>query len=293
MSKILVTGATGQQGGSVVTALLKGGHSVRATTRNPKSDRALALKSRGVEVVKGDFNDRPSLEGALKAVDAAFLMSTSFEAGTDAETSQGLAFVEAARSAGLSHLVYSSVSDADRNTGIPHFDSKYLVEKRIVESGIPHTIIAPAFFYDNMMAPFVLPGLQNGVFAQALAAETKLQSVSVKNIGEFGALVLSRKADFLGKRVNIAGDSLTGPEYARAIGKAGGREIGYTAVPVEQVRQMSEDMALMYEWFEKVGYSADIEGLRRDYPQVRWERFGDWAARQDWSVLEAAGKAAS
>ena len=290
---ILVTGATGQQGGSIVNALLDAGHKVRALTRNPNSGRAAALQDRDVEVVQGDFTDRTSLENALSGVDGAFLVGTPFEAGPQAETQQGLSFVEVAHSVGLPHLVYSSVGDADRNTGIPHFDSKYLVERRIVELGLPYTIIAPVFFADNMMSQFVLPGLKNGVFAQALPAGAALQCVSVKNIGEFGALAFSRRADFFGKRINIASDSLTGPEFAQTIGRASGRKIGYNEVPIEQVRQMSEDMALMYEWFERVGYSVDIEGLRRGYPEVKWERFNEWAARQDWSVLDVAEQAVS
>jgi uncharacterized protein YbjT (DUF2867 family) len=287
MSKILVTGATGQQGGSVVDALLKTEHSVRAFTRNTHSDKARALQARGVELAQGDFTDRGSLEKALNGVDGAFLMGTMFEAGVEAETQQGIAFVEAANAVGLAHLVYTSVGDADRNTGIPHFDSKYLVEKRIVELGVPHTIIAPVYFHDNMMSPFALPGLQNGTFAAAISPQTKLQGVSVKNIGEFAALVLTNRDRFLGKRINIAGDSLTGPELAKAVAEASGREIGFYQVPIDQVRQMSEDMAVMYEWFDRVGYSVDIEALRRDYPEVKWERFSDWAARQDWSILDA------
>ena len=292
MSRILVTGATGQQGGSVVNALLDAGHEVRALTRNAQSDKAQALEGRGVELAQGDFTDRSSLEKALTGVVGAFLVGTPFEEGVGAETQQGVAFVETAHAVGVSHLVYSSVGDADRNTGIPHFDSKYLVEKRIGELGIPHTIIAPVYFHDNMLSPFALPGLQKGVFAAALSPETALQGVSVRNIGEFGALVFSRREEFLGKRINIAGDSLTGPEHAKAVGEASGREIGFASVPIEQVRQMSEDFALMYEWFDRVGYSVDIEALRRDYPEVKWERFSDWAVRQDWSVLHAAKEAA-
>lgn len=292
MSKILVTGATGQQGGSVVKALVAAGHSVRGMTRDTGSDGARALSKQGVEVVKGDFSNSGSLKAALTGVDGAFLMSTPFEAGPEVETKQGIAFVEAAKATGLRHLVYTSVGAADKKTGIPHFESKYAVEKRIVESGIPYTIIAPVNFYDNMMAPFVLPGLQNGVFAQALPERTALQMVSVRNIGQFGALVFARLDDFANKRIDLAGDSLTGKAVADAIGEASGRDIGYVEVPLDQVRQMSEDMALMYQWFEKVGYSVDIDGLRRDYPEVKWERFKDWARRQDWSVLKASAKTA-
>ena len=291
--KILVTGATGQQGGSIVDALLDAGHEVRGLTRDSQSDRARVLEDRGVEIAQGDFTDRASLEKALTGVDGAFLMSTPFEGGVEVETQQGIAFVEAAHTVGVPHLVYTSVSDADRDTGIPHFDSKYLVEKRIVELGIPYTIIAPAYFHDNMLAPFVLPGLQKGAFAAALAPETTLQGVSVRNIGEFGALVFARREDFLGKRINIAGDSLTGLQHAEAVSEASGQEIGFFSVPIDQVRQMSEDMALKYEWFDRVGSSAEIEELHRNYPEVKWERFSDWAARQDWSVLDVAAKAVS
>ncbi|MCK5248458.1 MAG: NmrA/HSCARG family protein [Spirochaetaceae bacterium] len=292
MSKILVAGATGQQGGSIVDALLDGGHEVRGLTRNTQSDRARALEGRGVELVQGDFTDRSSLEKALTGVDGAFLMSTPFEGGVEVETRQGITFVEAAHAVGVPHLVYTSVGDADQKTGVPHFVSKYLVEKRIVELGIPHTIIAPVYFHDNMLSPFVLPGLQTGVFAAAISPETRLQGVSVRNIGEFGALVFTRREAFLGKRINIAGDSLTGLEHAEAVAGASGREIGFFQVPIDEVRGMSEDMALMYEWFDGVGYSVDIEALRRDYPEVKWERFSQWASRQDWSVLESAGKTA-
>jgi uncharacterized protein YbjT (DUF2867 family) len=261
-------------------------------TRDTGSDGARALSKQGVEVVKGDFSNPGSLKAALTGVDGAFLMSTPFEAGPEVETKQGIAFVDAAKASGLRHLVYTSVGAADKKTGIPHFESKYAVEKRIVESGIPYTIIAPVYFYDNMMAPFVLPGLQNGVLAQALPERTALQMVSVRNIGQFGALVFARLDDFASKRIDLAGDSLTGKAVANAIGEASGRDIGYVEVPLDQVRQMSEDMALMYQWFEKVGYSVDIDGLRRDYPEVKWERFKDWARRQDWSVLKASAKTA-
>ena len=170
MSKILVTGATGQQGGSVVKSLLEAGHTVRAMTRTPHGDRAKALFAAGVEIVQGDFGDSASLEEAMTGVDGVFLMGTPFEAGIDAEIEQGIRFVEAAHKVAVGHLVYTSVGDADRNTGIPHFDSKYLVEKRIIELGIPYTILAPVFFYDNMMAPFVLPGMDRPLSLPTLGA---------------------------------------------------------------------------------------------------------------------------
>lgn len=284
--RILVTGATGQQGGAVVDALLNGGYDVSAMTRNPDSEKVKALAARGVDIVTGDMDDRESLTEAFRGFDSVFLMGTPYEAGVERETAQGFNAVDAAREAGISHLVYTSVADADRNTGVPHFDSKQRVEDHLKESGVPYTIIAPAYFFDNALSPFSLPGLQDGAFALAMPADRSLQGVSVKNIGELAALAFEIPDRFFGKRINLAGDDLNGSGYAEAISSASGRSIGYFEVPMEQIREMSEDWALMYEWFISTGYSADIEGLKSEYPEVAWESFSEWAGRQDWSVLD-------
>ena len=283
----LISGATGQQGGTVARVLLSKGHKVRGLTRNTQSDAARALASLGAEVVRADFDDAASLDAALDGMDAFYLMSTPFEGGVDLETSQGVAGAEAAKRAGVDHLVFSSVADANRKTGVPHFDSKYTVEERIANLGIPYTIVAPVYFYQNMLAPYVLPGLQQGVFAQALPESRKLQMISVTSIGEFTAHVLENRDAFLNRRINIAGDELDGTQITAVISKASGRELAYQAVPVEAVRQTSEDMALMYDWFDHVGYSADISALRKAYPDINWETFEQWASNQDWSLLSA------
>jgi len=285
-NRILVIGATGQQGGAVVEALLQGDFDVNALTRNPDSDRARELAARGVGLIRGDMDERDALAEAFRGFDGLFLMSTPFEAGMERETAQGINAVDAASAAGIGHLVFTSVADADRSTGIPHFDSKQRIEEQLKASGVPYTILAPAYFYENMMAPFVLPGLQDGVFAMAMPADHPLQMVSVRNIGELAALAFGDPDRFLGRRINLAGDDLNGAGYAAALGAASGRTIGYFAVPIDQVREMSEDMALMYEWFVADGYDVDIAGLTREYPEVAWESFQEWAGRQDWSVLD-------
>ena len=286
--RILVTGATGQQGGSVLSALEGKGHELFALTRNGSSAKAQELSDRGISVLVGNFHDSQSLIDAFSKVDSVFIVGTPFEAGADGEAKHGINAVDAAKSAEIKHLVYSSVADADKETGIPHFDSKFKVEQHLRDSGVPFTIIAPAFFYENMTAPFSLPNLQNGVYAHAMPSDVKLQMISAKNIGEFAALTMENSGRFKGKRINIAGDELTGSEIGIAIGKASSRDIGFFEVPIEKVRETSEDMALMYEWFVRVGYSVEIEGLRREYPDVRWETFIQWARRQDWSVLNPA-----
>ncbi|MAG37179.1 MAG: nucleoside-diphosphate sugar epimerase [Dehalococcoidia bacterium] len=284
----LVTGATGQQGGAVARALLTRGHRVSALTRNPDSPAARALQQLGAHLVAGSFDEPASLANAAEGADAVFAVSTFFEGGLEAETRQGIAIADAAKAAGVQHLVYNSVANADQNTSIPHFDSKYRVEQHIQAIGVPHTIIGPVYFFDNMYGPFVLPGLQQGTLEQALPADRALQGVAVADIGAFAALVLEHRDEFLGRRVDIGSEELTGREYATAIARASGLPISYSEVPLAQIRAMNQDAATMMEWLNRVGYSADIAGLRHDYPEVGWHTFAQWAEVQDWSVLDRA-----
>jgi len=283
--KVLVTGATGQQGGALARLLLQRGHTVRALVRDPQSEKARALAVAGAEPVKGEFNDPTSLHKAAAGIDAVFAMSTPFQSGTEAEARQGVAIAEAARKAGVGHLVYNSVSDADAGTGIPHFESKARVERHIRSLDVPFTIVAPVYFFENLRSPFSLPGLKQGALAMSLPENRRLQGIALANIASFDALVLERREEFLGRRVNIASDELAVGQMARALAEASGRKIGYMRTPREQLRAISEDFAKMEEWFEKTGYSADVEGLRRSYPTVGWQRFAEWARAQDWSVL--------
>ena len=167
---VLVTGATGQQGGAVARALLSRGHRVKALTRNADSDAARRLASAGADVVAGDLGDAASVLKAASDVDTMFLMGNSYEAGMEAETRQGIIAADAAKAAGVVHLIYSSVADADKNTGIPHFESKYLVEKHVVGLGIPYTISAPVAFMENIVAPWSIGALRQGTHAFAMPA---------------------------------------------------------------------------------------------------------------------------
>jgi uncharacterized protein YbjT (DUF2867 family) len=288
---ILVTGATGQQGGALARELLNKEHEVRALTRRPGSVGAKELERLGARIVQGDYEDRGSLEKAVQGVDAVFAVATPYEAGPDAEERQGKNLMEVVADAGVSHLVYSSVADADRNTGIPHFDNKWRIEQHIQELGIPCTVVAPVWFFENYFSPWLLPGLQKGALAQPMPPDRELQGIALENIAQFTALVLENRDRFVGKRFNIASDELAVKQYAEVISRASGRTIEYVEVPMEKVREMSEDMALMYEWFNQVGYSVDIDALRREYPSVNWLRFEEWAGRQNWGVLREAASA--
>jgi uncharacterized protein YbjT (DUF2867 family) len=281
--KVLVTGASGKQGGHLARELLARGHSVRALTRKPESPAAAALTKSGVTIVRGDFDDQASLDLAARGVDTVFAMSTPFEGGEKKETREGINMVRAAATAGVTHLVYSSVAGADRATGVPHFDSKFEVEKEIRRSGVPFTIVAPVFFMENFIEPWMAAGIAKGSIAMALPATRRLQQIAVDDIARFTTLVIERRERFFGKRVDIASDELTGSAVAATISEVSGRRVEYTAVPVDAVRQQNEDVARMFEWFERVGYDADVVGLRSLYPEVQWHRFSDWARDHSWT----------
>ncbi|MHA1559106.1 MAG: NmrA/HSCARG family protein, partial [Alphaproteobacteria bacterium] len=263
-----------------VRALRERGHDVIALTRNASSDRAAALTARGATVVAGDFTDPHALVRAAQGVDTVFIMSTPFEAGTDAETEQGVAAINAAKTAGVGHVVFSSVADANKNTGIPHFESKFKIEQHLSASGLPFTIMAPVYFMDNILGPW--GGLSADKLTAALPAGRKLQHIAASNIGDFAASLIERRDSVFGKRFDIAGDELALDTVAAILTKIAGRDIGYEGFPADALRTQSEDLALMYEWFDRVGYSADIEALRTNFPEVKWLRYEDWATLQDW-----------
>ncbi|MCH6580415.1 MAG: NmrA/HSCARG family protein [Nitrospinae bacterium] len=283
---VLVMGATGSQGGAVVRNLLPKGHRIRTLTRNPDSPKAKQLADQGVEVLKGDFTDSDSLVKAATGMDTVFAMTTPYEAGVEAETKQGIALADAVKQAGVGHLVFTSVASADRSTGIPHFDSKYKVEQHIASLKIPYTIVAPVFFTENWFAPWFLPSIQEGTLKFAMPADRPLQQVSVDSIGAFAAAMIERREKVFGKRFDIAGDELTGKETVAVISKASGRDIGYEGFDPEFMRADNPDFAEMFSWFNKVGYSADIKNLHKEFPEVQWQNLDQWARQQDWSVLK-------
>jgi uncharacterized protein YbjT (DUF2867 family) len=285
-SRVLVTGATGKQGGSVARALLARGHRIRALTRNAASRGARALAELGAELAVGDFTNRASLDRALDGVDAAFAMATPFEAGLDAETRQGVTLADAAKTAGV-FLLYSSVGSADRQTGIPHFDSKYVVERHIQDIGVAYAILAPVFFMENATT-FGREQLAQGVYALAMPGDRTLAQIAVADVGACAAAVLEDRQRYVGQRFDIAGDDLTGHDAAEILTRVSGRPFTYVEVPKDMVRaRMGDDIVLMYEWFERVGYAIDRTALRAAFPTVRWHSFEDWAREQPWREILA------
>src|SRR5258705_4578706 len=146
---VVVTGATGNQGGAVVKSLLERGHAVRAVTRNADSAKARDLANAGVTLVRASLEDTAALTKALEGATSLFAMTTPFGAGTQAETQQGISAADRAKVAGV-HLVFTSVGSANRQTGVPHFESKYAVEEHIARIGVRATVLAPVYFMENL-----------------------------------------------------------------------------------------------------------------------------------------------
>jgi uncharacterized protein YbjT (DUF2867 family) len=262
---VLITGATGKQGGATVRHLAgRGGLKLRALTRKPDSDAAQKLAAQGVEVVAGDLDDAPSLSRALAGVWGVFAVQNTWEAGVEKEEEQGKRIAKLARDAGVKHFVYSSVGSAHKQTGIPHFDNKFRVEQTVKQLGFPsHVILRPVFFMENLPSPWFLNGDK---LVTALKPETKLQMVAVDDIGKFGAKAFAEADQLAGAEIDIAGDAVTMPEAAAAVTALLGKTVTYQQIPIDAVRQQAgDDMAKMLEWFDAVGYSADIPGL-----EARW-----------------------
>src|SRR5579862_5313606 len=204
---VVVTGSTGKQGGAVARGLLGRGHKVRAVTRDPNSSQAKSLANAGATLVAASLEDTAAITRALEGATSLFAMTTPFGGGTDAETRQGIAAADAAKAAGV-HLVFTSVGSANRQTGVPHFDSKFEVEKHIAKVGVRATILAPVAFMENLY--FAKEQLAQGIYASALPPTRALAQVAVADIGAVAVRVLEEPARFTGKRFDLAGDELTG-----------------------------------------------------------------------------------
>ncbi len=193
-------------------------------------------------------------------------MSTPFEAGMEAEVKQGLHMADAAKKAGVEHYVYSSVASADRRTGISHFESKWTIEQHIRESGLPATILRPAFFMQNINAPWMHASILQGTLTLPLRPATKLQMAAVQDLAEFVAAAFLRPEEFIGRTIELAGDELTMPEMADDLSRAMGRPIAFRQLPDNEAEKTyGPDMAVMFRWFNDVGYAVDIPALRQRY----------------------------
>jgi uncharacterized protein YbjT (DUF2867 family) len=274
---ILVTGATGKQGGHVARELLAKGQRVRAMTRHTDSAAAKELAELGAQVVFGDYDNPASLPKALEGAWGTYAVQKTWEAGVEREEVQGKVFADAAKKAGVQHYVYSSVGSAQHNTGIPHFDNKWRIEERVRALGFPSwTILRPVFFMENLLSADNTSAIAAGTFPLGIRPTTPLQLLALDDLGKYGLLALEQPERFNGKAIDIASDSVTPTQIAEVLTKVTGHPVKHFQVPIAEVRKFSEDLALMLEWFDTVGYSADIPGNAKEYA-VKPTSFETWA----------------
>ncbi len=272
---ILVTGATGNQGGAAIRHLLKDGWKLRAITRDDTKPAAEELRKLGVEVVKGDLNDVASLEKALEGVYGVFSVQNFWEHGYEGELKQGMNLIDAAKKSGVEHFLMTSVGGAERNTGLPHFDVKAVLEKHLKDTGMNYTILRPVFFMENFNAWFK-PTEENGVLklVMAMKNDTKLQMVAVDDIGEFTRIIFAEPDKYNKKEIELAGDEISMPEVASIYGKLFGKSAEFSELPVDVLRANSKEMADMFQWFMDKGYEANISELKAIHPKLK--SFEQW-----------------
>ena len=281
---VLVTGATGRQGGAVVRHMLAKGWKLRALTRNSSSHAAQELARQGVEVVQGDLEDVASLERASRSVYGIYSVQDFWTVGAKREVQQGKNLADVAKQAGVQHFVYSSVGGAERNTGITHWESKWEIEKHIRKLVLPATILRPATFMETYHVLEVEVGILKGKLADPIRADKPYQTIATDDIGAFAALAFERPKDFIGLELEIAGSVLTNLEAAKVFSRVLGKPVKFQKLPMPIVRLfLGKEFYEMFRWFNNAGYKADIPELRRRYPEIHLHTLEEWLREEGWN----------
>ncbi|MEV6845723.1 NmrA/HSCARG family protein [Actinoplanes sp. NPDC051411] len=253
---ILVTGATGQQGGATARHLLADGWHVRALVRDPRGAAATRLAHAGADLVVADLDDRDSIDAAVRGAHGVFSVQPALIPPDFAqnEWQRGRNVADAALGAGVRHLVYASVASADRATGIAHWEVKSRIEQYIRAHDIPATVLRPVAFMENFADPTY------GVYGEipllpTLPADETVQLIALDDIGAFAAMAFANPDRFLGEALELAGDELTVDQIRSVIGQATGRDI-----PVAAPASRSAEMTSFSGW------QADIAALRALHP---------------------------
>ncbi len=277
VDSVLVVGSTGTQGGAVARHLLERDVDVLALTRDHNSERAHALAERGAEVVEADIGERSSIEPLVEDADGIFLMTNFWEHGYDAEVEQGRNVVELAADVGVDHLVFSSVGGAERDTGIPHFDSKREIERMIDDFGLPATIVRPVFFAQNFEG--FRESIEDGTLAMGLELHVPLQVLDIEDLGAFVAEAFADPDRYVGEAFELASDELPLQAMAVRFADALETEVRARHLSIEDVREgQGEEFAAMFEWFNEAGYESPIDELQADH-DVDFHRLEEFLER--------------
>jgi uncharacterized protein YbjT (DUF2867 family) len=287
---ILVTGATGRQGGAVIQHLLRNKLSVRALSRSPDSISSQALISKGVQVIKGDMGDPDSLAHAMNNCYAVFSIQNFFEYGAEFEIRYGKIMADAAKKTGISHFVYSSVCNAGDHTGVPHFETKCIIEKYIQQLGLPATILRPVKFMENYYILQVFRGILGGKLFDPIKAGKKHQMISVDDIGAYAAAAFMNPDQYMGRVIELAGDELSNEQIAITMSRVLGLKLKFKKLPLLVARlMMDREMYLMFKWFNEKGFSADMGKTQLQFPSVIPTTLDKWLINENWQRWNKKG----
>lgn len=281
---IAVVGATGAQGGGLVRAICadpSGGFRARAITRDVNSEKARALAALGAEVVAGDVDDPESLRKAFEGAYGAYCVTFFWNHfSPEREMAEAKAMAEAAKAAGVQHVVWSTLEDTrnwvplddDRlptlmgKYKVPHFDAKGESDAFFLDSGVPATLLRTSFYWDNLIGFGMGPkaGSDGGLVFSLPMGDRKLPGIAAEDIGRCAYGIFQGGAAFHGKTVGIAGEHLTGAQMAAALGSALGQPVAYQAVPFGIYRGLgfpgAEDLGNMFQF--KHDFEAEFCGQR-------------------------------
>lgn len=298
MSRLIVVfGATGNQGKSVVLALLANGYKVRALTRNPDSTGGKSLQEKGCEVVKVDLDDAGSVQNAVAGAYGVFAVTNFWallketgnksDIATAQEVAQGKAIGDACKREGVKHLVYSGLAPVKKLIGrsCPHCDSKATVEDYLDEIGVPNTSTRVPFYYENFY-DFAQKG-QDGTFSITFNMEGRMDAMSVADLGGVVVAVFKNADKYIGKKLNLGGDKKTMSEYAAIASEVTGKTLKYNQVPGEVFASFpfpgAEELAVMFEFFASDKYTPDQELTRTLNPNTAY--FKQWAEKNKDKLL--------
>lgn len=282
---ILVTGATGAQGGGLAHFLKKRGKfSVRALTRDPDSKKAAALKEEGAEVVKGDLDDKESLMKAMEGCYGVFGV-TNFWEHFEKEKEQGVNLINAVKESNIQHFILStlpSVKKISKNAlSSPHFDIKAELEEYARSLNLNVTFVHMAFYFENFIYFFKLEKGEDGNYHVGFPqGETPLGGVAAGDIGAVVASVFENRDEYLGKSIRIVADARPMAEYTRLMSEKIGVKVIYDYIPRETFAGFgfpgASDLADMFEFYRLhlTDESGAIAETKKIYPQVR--NFETW-----------------
>ncbi|WP_067574803.1 NmrA family NAD(P)-binding protein [Nocardia acidivorans] len=272
---VLVTGATGKQGGATARRLLAAGRPVRALVRNPESAAAQALAAAGAELAVGDFDAPETLGGVMTGASAVFLVPPA-AFGPDGwdvelEARRGEDLVRAARAAGVDHLVFTGIASLDREDDEWGAVGKRRIEEAVRSSGLRWTILRPVRFMENyLIQGFPVDGIREGVHRHLFPAEVPIQMIAVDDVAAFAELALTDPARFHGQILELAGDERTMAAAAAVISEITGHTVTYQELPEEFAAGMGAEVLNVFRLTRSGrNWHADITALREIHPALR------------------------